>query len=147
MREWRDTHTQLLTVVTEHKWRINTQPASYEQLHLSMLAGLLGNVGYKLEDPASSAGQAPGEYLGARGIKFHKHPGAHLSKKPGRWIVVAELVETTRLFGRGIAAIEPHWLEKVGGHLLKKQVPDPHWEKKWAEVAASERATRYGWGV
>ncbi len=144
VREWRDTHTQLLTVVAEHKWRINTQPASYEQLHLSMLAGLLGNVGYKLEDPASSAGQAPGEYLGARGIKFHKHPGAHLSKKPGRWIVVAELVETTRLFGRGIAAIEPQWLEQVGAHLLKKQLLDPHWEKKSAEVVALERATLYG---
>ena len=144
VREWRDTHTQLLTVVAEHKWRINTQPATYEQLHLSMLAGLLGNVGYKLEDPASSAGQAPGEYLGARGIKFHKHPGAHLSKKPGRWIVVAELVETTRLFGRGIAAIEPQWLEQVGAHLLKKQVLDPHWEKKSAEVVALERATLYG---
>ena len=144
VREWRDTHTQLLTVVAEHKWRINTQPASYEQLHLSMLAGLLGNVGYKLEDPASGAGQATGEYLGARGIKFHKHPGAHLSKKPGRWIVVAELVETTRLFGRGIAAIEPQWLEQVGAHLLRKQVLDPHWEKKSAEVVALERATLYG---
>jgi ATP-dependent helicase HrpA len=136
VREWRDTHTQLLTVVTEHKWRINTQPATYEQLHLSMLAGLLGNVGYKLEDEEA--------YLGARGIKFHKHPGAHLSKKPGRWIVVAELVETTRLFGRGIAAIEPQWLEQVGAHLLKKQVLDPHWEKKSAEVVALERATLYG---
>ncbi|MDP4772059.1 MAG: ATP-dependent RNA helicase HrpA [Limnohabitans sp.] len=136
VREWRDTHTQLLTVVTEHKWRINTQPASYEQLHLSMLAGLLGNVGYKLEDEDA--------YLGARGIKFHKHPGAHLSKKPGRWIVVAELVETTRLFGRGIAAIEPQWLEQVGAHLLRKQVLDPHWEKKSAEVVALERATLYG---
>ena len=136
VREWRDTHTQLLTVVAEHKWRINTQPASYEQLHLSMLAGLLGNVGYKLEDDEA--------YLGARGIKFHKHPGAHLSKKPGRWIVVAELVETTRLFGRGIAAIEPQWLEQVGAHLLRKQVLDPHWEKKSAEVVALERATLYG---
>ncbi|WP_233254564.1 ATP-dependent RNA helicase HrpA [Limnohabitans sp. 2KL-51] len=136
VREWRDTHTQLLTVVAEHKWRINTQPASYEQLHLSMLAGLLGNVGYKLEDEEA--------YLGARGIKFHKHPGAHLSKKPGRWIVVAELVETTRLFGRGIAAIEPQWLEQVGSHLLKKQQLDPHWEKKSAEVVALERATLYG---
>ena len=136
VREWRDTHTQLLTVVAEHKWRINTQPTSYEQLHLSMLAGLLGNVGYKLEDEEA--------YLGARGIKFHKHPGAHLSKKPGRWIVVAELVETTRLFGRGIAAIEPQWLEQVGSHLLKKQLLDPHWEKKSAEVVALERATLYG---
>ncbi len=136
VREWRDTHTQLLTVVTEHKWRINTLPASYEQLHLSMLAGLLGNVGCKLDDDEA--------YLGARGIKFYRHPGAHLRKKPGRWIVVAELVETTRLFGRGIAAIEPQWLEQVGSHLLKKQLLDPHWEKKAGEVKALERATLYG---
>ncbi len=136
VREWRDTHSQLLTVVTEHRWRINARPASYEQLHLSMLAGLLGNVGYKLEDEEA--------YLGARGIKFHKHPGAHLSKKPGRWIVASELVETTRLFGRGIAAIEPTWLEQVGSHLLRKQLLDPHWEKKSAEVVALERATLYG---
>jgi ATP-dependent helicase HrpA len=136
VREWRDTHTQLLTVVNEHKWRINTLPASYEQLHLSMLAGLLGNVGCKLDDDEA--------YLGARGIKFYRHPGAHLRKKPGRWIVVAELVETTRLFGRGIAAMEPQWLEQVGGHLLKKQLLDPHWEKKAGEVKALERATLYG---
>ena len=142
VREWRDIHSQLLTVVTEHQWKLNPQPASYEALHLSMLAGLLGNVGYRPEDLAAGASQA--EYLGARGIKFHRHPGAHLSKKPGRWIVVAELVETTRLFGRGIAAIEPQWLEEVGGHLLKKQLLDPHWEKKAGEVVALERATLYG---
>jgi ATP-dependent helicase HrpA len=139
VREWRDIHSQLLTVVTEHKWQINSTPASYEQLHLSMLAGLLGNVGCKLEEEASA-----GEYLGARGIKFFRHPGAHLSKRPGRWIVVAELVETTRLFGRGIAAIEPPWIEQVASHLLKKQLLDPHWEKKAGEVVALERATLYG---
>jgi ATP-dependent helicase HrpA len=140
VREWRDIHSQLHTVVAEHKWRLNTMPASYEQLHLSMLAGLLGNIGYKLE----TEGGGGGEYLGARGIKFYPHPGAHLVKKPGRWIVAAELVETTRLFGRGIAAIEPQWLEQVGRHLLKKQLLDPHWEKKSAEVNALERATLYG---
>ncbi|MES2423556.1 MAG: DUF3418 domain-containing protein, partial [Pseudomonadota bacterium] len=136
VREWRDIYSQLHTVVAEHKWRLNTQPASYEQLHLSMLAGLLGNIGYKPDDEDV--------YLGARGIKFYRHPGAHLAKKPGRWIVVAELVETTRLFGRGIANIDPAWLEQVGGHLLKKQLLDPHWEKKAAEVVALERATLYG---
>jgi ATP-dependent helicase HrpA len=136
VREWRDTHSQLLTVVAEHQWKPNTQPASYEQLHKSMLAGLLGNIGCKLDDEDV--------YLGARGIKFHRHPGAHLKKKPGRWIVVAELVETTRLFGRGIANIEPPWLEDVGAHLVKKQLLDPHWEKKSAEVVAFERATLYG---
>ncbi len=138
VREWKDIYSQLHTVVAEHKWRINTKPASYEQLHLSMLCGLLGNIGCKLEE-----GQ-PGEYLGARSIKFFAHPGAHLTKKPGKWIVAAELVETTRLFGRGIAQIEPQWLESVGGHLLKKQLLDPHWEKKAAEVVALERATLYG---
>ncbi|EGI78547.1 ATP-dependent helicase HrpA [Hylemonella gracilis ATCC 19624] len=136
VREWRDIHSQLLTVVTEHQWRLNQSAATYEQIHLSMLAGLLGNVGCKHETEDI--------YLGARGVKFHRHPGAHLSKKPGRWIVCAELVETTRLFGRGIAAIEPQWLEQVAGHLLKKQLLDPHWEKKAAEVVALERATLYG---
>jgi ATP-dependent helicase HrpA len=136
VREWRDTHSQLHTVVAEQSWKLNTQPASYEQLHKSMLAGLLGNIGCKLEDEEV--------YLGARGIKFHRHPGAHLKKKPGRWIVVAELVETTRLFGRGIAHIEPQWLEEVGAHLLRKQLLDPHWEKKSAEAVAYERATLYG---
>ncbi|PKO67551.1 MAG: ATP-dependent RNA helicase HrpA [Betaproteobacteria bacterium HGW-Betaproteobacteria-16] len=136
VREWRDIHTQLHTVVAEHKWQINIVPASYEQLHLSMLAGLLGNIGQKSE--------SEDWYLGARGIKFYRHPGANLSKKPGRWIVCAELVETTRLFGRGIAAIEPTWLEQVGGHLIKKQLLDPHWEKKAARVSALERATLYG---
>ncbi len=139
VREWRDIHSQLHTVVAEHKWRLNTLPATYEQLHLSMLAGLLGNIGCKVEVDGQS-----GEYLGARGIKFYAHPGAHLAKKPGRWIVAAELVETTRLFGRGIANIEPQWLEQVGGHLLKKQLLDPHWEKKAGEVTALERATLYG---
>ncbi|WP_428983796.1 ATP-dependent RNA helicase HrpA [Rhodoferax mekongensis] len=138
VREWKDIYTQLHTVVAEHKWRLNTKPASYEQLHLSMLSGLLGNVGCKLEEGQN------GEYLGARSIKFFAHPGAHLTKKPGKWIVASELVETTRLFGRGIAAIEPQWLEQVGGHLLKKQLLDPHWEKKAAEVVALERATLYG---
>ncbi|MGZ5584641.1 MAG: ATP-dependent RNA helicase HrpA [Usitatibacter sp.] len=136
VREWRDIHTQLHTVVAEHKWPLNTQPAGYEELHKSMLAGLLGNIGCKLEDEDV--------YLGARGIKFYRHPGAHLKKRPGRWIVCAELVETTRLFGRGIANIEPLWIEQVAGHLLKKQLLDPHWEKKAAEVMSLERATLYG---
>jgi ATP-dependent helicase HrpA len=138
VREWKDIYSQLHTVVAEHKWHLNSMPATYEQLHLSMLAGLLGNIGCKLEEGQN------GEYLGARAIKFFAHPGAHLTKKPGRWIVASELVETTRLFGRGIANIEPQWLEQVGGHLLKKQLLDPHWEKKAAEVVALERATLYG---
>jgi ATP-dependent helicase HrpA len=136
VREWRDVHTQLHTVVAEHSWRLNGSPATYEQLHLSLLSGLLGNIGCKSDEEDW--------YLGARGIKFYKHPGANLSKKPGRWILAAELVETTRLFGRGIANIEQPWLIQMGGHLLKKQLLEPHWEKKAGEVVALERATLYG---
>nr|WP_240933355.1 ATP-dependent RNA helicase HrpA [Diaphorobacter sp. HDW4B] len=136
VREWRDIHSQLLTVIKEQKWKINDEAAGYDAVHLSMLSGLLGNIGYK--------GEESDAYLGAHGIKFHAHPGAHLSKKPGRWIVAAEQVETSRLYGRGIAAIEPQWLEEVGAHLLKKQMLDPHWSKKQADVVAFERATLYG---
>jgi ATP-dependent helicase HrpA len=136
VREWRDIHSQLHTVVAEHGWRLNGTAATYEQMHLSMLAGLLGNVGCKSDDEEW--------YLGARGIKFWRHPGAHLSKKPARWLIAAELVETTRLYGRGLAAIEPQWIPGVAGHLLKKQLLAPHWERKAAEVVALERATLYG---
>jgi len=136
VREWRDIHSQLHTVVAEHGWRLNTTPATYEQVHLAMLAGLLGNIGCKSD--------TEDWYLGARGIKFWRHPGAHLSKKPGRWLVAAELVETTRLFGRGLAAIEPQWIPRIAGHLLKRQLLEPHWEKKAGEVIAIERATLYG---
>jgi ATP-dependent helicase HrpA len=136
VREWRDIHSQLHSVIGEQGWHLNDKPASYEQLHLSMLCGLLGNMGLKNDEEDW--------YLGARGIRFYRHPGAKLSKKPGRCIVAAELVETTRLFGRGIANIEPQWVEQVAGHLLKKQLLDPHWEKKAAQVTALERATLYG---
>ena len=136
VREWKDIHSQLLTVVKEQKWAVNTEAAGYDAVHLSMLSGLLGNIGYKGEESEA--------YLGAHGIKFHAHPGAHLSKKPGRWIVAAEQVETSRLYGRGIAAIEPQWLEEVGAHLLRKQLLDPHWSKKQSDVVAYERATLYG---
>ncbi|HEX5311732.1 ATP-dependent RNA helicase HrpA [Aquabacterium sp.] len=136
VREWKDVYTQLHTVVAEHNWRLNTAPATYEQVHLSLLSGLLGNIGCKSDEDEW--------YLGARGIKFWKHPGANLSKKPGRWILAAELVETTKLYGRGIANIDQPWLVQMGGHLLKKQLLEPHWEKKAGEVVALERATLYG---
>ena len=136
VREWRDIHSQLHTVVAEQGWRLNASPATYEQIHLAMLSGLLGNVGCKVDDEDV--------YLGARGIKFYRHPGAHLSKKPGRWLIAAELVDTTRLFGRGLASIEPTWISAIAGHLLKTQLLDPHWEKKAAEVVALQRATLYG---
>ena len=136
LREWRDVYTQLLTVVKDQGWRMNVNPASFEQLHLSLLSGLLGNIGYKPPEEE--------HYLGARGIKFYRHPGAQLRKKPGQWVVASEIMETTRVFGRGLANIEPKWLEELGAHLLKRQLLDPHWEKKTAQVTALERATLYG---
>ena len=138
LREWRDVHSQLLTIVKEQGWRTNELPATYDQLHMALLTGLLGNIGFKGED------EPGGAYLGARGIKFHVWPGSHLSKKPGKWIVSAELVETTRLYARCVARIEPEWIEKIGGHLLKKSWGEPRWEKRPAQVTASERATLYG---
>ncbi|NEX61653.1 ATP-dependent RNA helicase HrpA [Noviherbaspirillum galbum] len=136
LREWRDVHSQLLTLVKEQGWRMNESPATYEQLHTALLTGLLGNIGYKAEDEP--------HYLGARGIKFHIWPGSSLAKKAGRWIMAAELVETTRLYARCVAQIQPEWLERIGGHLLKKSHGEPRWEKRAGQVVASERATLYG---
>ncbi|SFC87922.1 ATP-dependent RNA helicase HrpA [Massilia yuzhufengensis] len=136
LREWRDVHSQLLTVAREQGWRLNVLPATYDQLHLALLTGLLGNIGFKAEDEPV--------FLGARGIKFHIWPGSCLAKKPGRWIMAAELVETTRLYARTIAQIQPEWIEKIGGHLLKKSWGEPRWEKRQAQVTALERATLYG---
>jgi ATP-dependent helicase HrpA len=140
VREWIDVHGQLATIAREQGWRLNTAPATFEQLHLALLAGLLGNVGTRILD--ADRGEPP--YAGARGIKFHVWPGSPLLKKAGRWMMAAELVETSRLFARTIANIEPGWLERVGAHLLKKSHTDPHWEKKAGQVMAFERATLYG---
>ncbi|HWU99074.1 MAG TPA: ATP-dependent RNA helicase HrpA [Oxalicibacterium sp.] len=136
LREWRDVHSQLLTIVREQGWRLNELPATYEQLHTALLTGLLGNIGFKAEDDP--------HYLGARGIKFHIWPGSSLIKKAGKWIMAAELVDTTRLYARCIAQIQPEWLERVAGHLLKKSYGEPRWEKRIAQVSAYERATLYG---
>ncbi|MCS0589547.1 ATP-dependent RNA helicase HrpA [Massilia norwichensis] len=136
LREWRDVHSQLLTIVREQGWRLSEAEATYEQLHMALLTGLLGNIGYKMEDDSA--------YLGARGIKFNIWPGSSLGKKAGKWVMAAELVETTRLYARTLAQIQPEWVEKIGAHLLKKSWGEPRWEKRSAQVTASERATLYG---
>lgn len=136
LREWRDVHSQLLTIVKEQGWRMNQSPATYDQLHMALLTGLPGNVGYKADDEP--------HYLGARGIKFHLWPGSSLSKKARKWVMAAELVDTSRLYARCLAQIQPEWLERVAGHLLKRSWGEPFWEKRTAQVSASERATLYG---
>ncbi|WP_026035407.1 ATP-dependent RNA helicase HrpA [Cupriavidus sp. BIS7] len=140
LREWRDVHSQLLTTVTEQGWRLNESEPTFEQVHKALLTGLLGNVGLKL-DEADGRGR---EYLGARGIKFHLWPGSLIARKVGRWIIAAELVETSRLYARTLARIEPEWIEQVGRHLLNVSWSEPHWEKKAGQVVALERGTLYG---
>ncbi len=136
LREWRDVHSQLASVVGEQGWRLNQSEATLEQIHLALLSGLLGNIGYKSDEEA--------QYLGARGIRFFIHPGSRLVKKAGRWVVAGELVETSRLFARCVARIDPVWVEKAGQHLLNRNWSDPRWEKKEGQVLANERATLYG---
>jgi ATP-dependent helicase HrpA len=140
VREWTDVHRQLAALVGEQGWRVNATAATFEQVHTALLAGLLGNVGCRVLD--ADRGEPP--FAGARGIKFFVWPGSALAKKAGRWMMAAELVETSRLFARTVATIEPAWLERVGAHLLKKSWSDPHWEKRPAQVMAFERATLYG---
>jgi len=135
MREWRDVHEQLKQALEWEESSVRPEKADgYRAIHRALLTGLLGNVGMRDEE---------GAYTGARGIKFWVHPGSW-TKKPGKWIVAAELVETTRLFARTVAAVEPRWLEEVGGHLLKRSRGDPHWEKGQGQVVALERGTLYG---
>jgi ATP-dependent helicase HrpA len=136
LREWRDVHSQLAQLAHEAALHENTQPATYEQLHVALLTGLLGNIGCKTDEDPS--------WLGARGIRFLPHPGVNLSKKPGKWLVAAELVETTRLYARGIAHVEPTWIERVGKHLIVKHYAEPRWDSKSGQVLAHERGTLYG---
>jgi ATP-dependent helicase HrpA len=136
LREWRDVHRQLTALAGEMGLRVNQQPATREQLHRALIAGLLGNIGCK--------GEEAGEYLGARGIRFAIFPGSGLRRKQPKWVVAAELVETTRLYARCAARIEPEWVEAAAGDLVKKHYFDPHWEKERALVSAYERVTLYG---
>lgn len=140
MREWRDVYKQLDTIVEELGWRKNTAPATYEEVHRALLSGLLGNIGSK---SAESDFRAP-PYLGARGIKFWLWPGSVRAKKSGRWIFAGEILETSRLFARTLADVEPEWIEAAAGDLVRRHAGDPRWEKRRGEVVASERGTLYG---
>ena len=140
MREWRDVHGQLHRLLTEQGWKENATPATFEQVHLSLLTGLLGNIAKKAEDDKNG----PGIYEGARGIKLNIWPGSTIGKKAGAWILASELVETSRLFARTIAKIEPQWVEKVASHRIVRSWSDPFWDARQGEVMAHERGTLYG---
>ncbi len=135
MREWRDVHRQLHLICKNLDYKENSAPASYESLHKALLSGLLGNMGFKQEGK---------EYLGARNRRFSIFPGSMLYKKAPKWIMAAELVETSRLFARMVARIDPLWAEPLADHLVKRSYLEPHWEKKKAQVVAQEQVTLYG---
>ncbi|GAA2368369.1 ATP-dependent RNA helicase HrpA [Streptomyces cuspidosporus] len=136
IREWQDIYSQLRAVAKTMGIQMSDQDASPDRIHTSLLAGLLSHVG--LKDPDKN------EYLGARSAKFAVFPGSALFKKPPRWVMSAELVETSRLWARVNARIEPEWIEPLAEHLVKRTYSEPHWEQKQAAVMAYERVTLYG---
>ena len=145
LREWRDVYGQLHVMLGEKGWKENTSPATYEQIHLALLTGLLGFVAKKEEDEKSQErGSKTGGYLGARGIRPFIWPGSTIGKKAGAWFLAGEMQETTRMYARTIAKIEPQWIEKVAAHRLIKSLSDPFWDHRQGEVMAFERGTLYG---
>ncbi|MEU8991695.1 ATP-dependent RNA helicase HrpA [Streptomyces sp. NPDC048558] len=139
IREWQDIYSQLRTVAKQMGIHLNEDDAPADRVHVSLLAGLLSHVGMKdVKDGAKN------EYLGARSAKFAVFPGSALFKKPPRFVMSAELVETSRLWARVNAKIEPEWVEPLAEHLLKRTYSEPHWEKDQAAVMAYEKVTLYG---
>jgi ATP-dependent helicase HrpA len=136
MREWEDIHDQLIRVMRELDFSPNDQAASAEQIHRALLPGLLSKIG--MWDPETRV------YIGARQTRFVIHPSSGLARKPPPWVMAAELVETSQLFARCVARIDPAWLEKAAGPLCRKSHGDPHWEQKQAQVMAKEQVTLYG---
>jgi len=159
VREWQDLHGQLSSLTRD--LGINTKTSSSERVrvHTALLAGLLSQVGMKLvlapakPSPAARPGGPGGaergrrplpEFLGARGTKFAVFPGSGLARKPPDWVVAAELVETSRLWARTVAAIEPEWVEPVAAHLVKRSYSEPRWSRSQGSAVASEKVTLYG---
>ncbi len=136
VREWQDIYTQLRQVVREQGIPLNSEPADFRGVHTALLTGLLSHIGQKDADKQ--------EYTGARNARFSIFPGSGLFKKPPKWTIVAELVETSRLWGRIAARIDPEWIEPVAQHLIKRSYSEPHWEKAQGAVMASEKVTLYG---
>ncbi|MDT8452638.1 MAG: ATP-dependent RNA helicase HrpA [Gammaproteobacteria bacterium] len=144
IREWSDTYRQIKKMLQELNIsfgnsagnnNVGNSNSNYDAIHRALITGLLGNLGFKQENK---------EYLGARNKKFQVFPGSSLFKNPPKWLMAAEIVETSRVFARTNAKIEPQWVEQKAEHLLKRSYSNPHWEKKSAQVVASEQTTLYG---
>lgn len=136
IREWQDLYTQLRQVVKEQGFAINSAEADFRSIHVSLLSGLLSHIGQKDADKH--------EFTGARNARFTIFPGSGLFKKPPKWTMVAELVETSKLWGRIAASIDVEWIEPLAGHLTKHNYSEPHWSKSEGAVMASEKVTLYG---
>jgi ATP-dependent helicase HrpA len=136
VREWQDLHGQLRQVARTLGLELNSQPAGRDPVHLSLLAGLLSHIGLKDDERQ--------EYLGARNARFAVFPGSALFKKPPRWVMAAELVETSRLWARMVARVEPEWVEPLAEHLVKRAYSEPRWDRDQGAVLADERVTLYG---
>ncbi|MGD8484955.1 MAG: ATP-dependent RNA helicase HrpA, partial [Thioalkalispiraceae bacterium] len=135
MEEWRDIHSQLLTHCKEMKLAVNSEPASYANIHMALLSGLLSQVGMKTDE---------GDYEGVRNSRFHIFPGSGLFKKKPKWLMCGALIETSRLYAHHVAKIQVEWIESLASHLLKYHYDQPHWSKKTAQVSAWRKATLYG---
>ena len=135
MREWQDLHAQVAEAIADLKLRPNQVPASYADLHQAILTGFLGSIG-SLDEKR--------EYDGPRGMRFVIAPGTPLASKPPKWVVAGSLLETTRLYARMVAAIDPGWIESAGAHLLKRTYTEPHWVRQRGFVSAFETVTLYG---
>jgi ATP-dependent helicase HrpA len=147
LKEWRELHAQLLDIVSEMGYLPpspsmgggrgeGVKEANYEQIHKALLAGLLGNIGFKDGDSES--------YAGARGIRFFVAPGSTLKKTRPKWVIAAELVDTTKLYARCVAKIEPDWIEPLARGLTESHYSDPRWDRKMGMVNAWERVSLYG---
>lgn len=136
LKEWRELYLQLKEIAEEMEFKLNTKAANYEQIHKALLAGLLGNIGFKDGDNDA--------YSGARSIRFYIAPGSCLKKARPKWVMAAELVDTSKLYARCVAKIEPDWIEPLARGLTASQYSDPRWDRKLAQVTAWERVSLYG---
>jgi ATP-dependent helicase HrpA len=150
VREWQDLHGQLRTLAGDLGVNVDSTSQKRDRLHQSLLAGLLSQIGMRMEPERQGSGERQRgrrpltEYLGARSAKFAIFPGSALSRKPPDWVVAAELVETSRLWGRVVAKIDPDWIEPLAGHLVRRSYSEPRWSRKRGSAVATEKVTLYG---
>ncbi len=136
IREWQDLTAQLSSMCREQGWHPPSGHAAEDDLHKAILSGLLTNVGTRDEEAR--------EFRGTRGIRFQVFPGSDLARKPPRWVMASELVETSRLWARGVARIDPGWIEQLGGHLVRTQYSEPHWSDAQGAAMAYEKVMLLG---